>query len=54
MQGVEKGVAEPGTRVACLLLYEADSADAVRAAAERAGVAFEHVAEAVESDGPET
>jgi len=31
----------------CLVLYEADSAEAVREAARRAGLAFERVAEAV-------
>jgi hypothetical protein len=30
----------------CFLLYEADSIDAVREAAQRAGVAFERIAEA--------
>jgi hypothetical protein len=33
----------------CLLLYEADSAEAVGEAARRAGVAFERITEAVES-----
>jgi hypothetical protein len=31
----------------CFLLYEAPSADAVRKAAERAGLPFDHVAEVV-------
>ncbi len=38
----------------CLLLYEAASPDAVRAAAERAGVPFERVVEAVTEPGADT
>jgi Protein of unknown function (DUF4242) len=39
----------------CFLLYEAPSADAVRKAAERAGLPFDHVAEVVaESHTEET
>jgi hypothetical protein len=39
----------------CFLLYEAASADAVRRAAERAGLPFEHLAEVVaESNTEET
>ena len=38
----------------CFLIYEGDSADVVRAAAQRAGLAFERVAEVVTSDKPET
>ena len=37
----------------CLLLYEADSADAVREASLRAGLAFERISEAVASTSGE-
>jgi len=37
----------------CLLVFEADSADLVREAAARAGVAFERVAQAVPGEGGE-
>lgn len=38
----------------CFLLYEADSVEAVREAALRAGLPFERVAEAVAGSGAET
>ena len=38
----------------CIFIYEADSLESVRGAAERAGLAFEHIARAVAGmgDGP--